>query len=71
MLLLGILLAIGCSQSGSQVTIPSRVDDPDELAGPDLFHDITAESGISFVYRNGEDMADHLSILESLGGGAG
>ena len=70
-LLLGILLAIGCPQSGSRVKIPPRGDDPEELAGPDLFRDITAESGISFVYRNGEDKADHLSILESLGGGAG
>ena len=36
-----------------------------------MFEDITTSSGISFTYRNGEDTANHLSILESLGGGAG
>ena len=36
-----------------------------------LFDDITAASGIAFTYRNGEDTANHLSILESLGGGVG
>jgi hypothetical protein len=40
-------------------------------AGPPLFEDITAASGIQFTYRNGEDTANHLSILESLGGGVG
>ena len=39
-----------------------------EDAGPAIFRDITAASGISFAYRNGAE-ADHLSILESLGGG--
>jgi hypothetical protein len=34
-----------------------------------LFEDITASSGISFTYRNGEETADHLAILETLGGG--
>jgi hypothetical protein len=36
----------------------------------DLFQDVTASSGISFHYRNGEEVQPpHLSILESLGGG--
>lgn len=39
--------------------------------GPPLFEDITTRSGISFTYRNGEDTANHHSILESLGGGVG
>jgi hypothetical protein len=34
-----------------------------------LFNDITASSGVDFTYRNGEDTANHLAILESLGGG--
>ncbi|HEV3080132.1 MAG TPA: CRTAC1 family protein [Gemmataceae bacterium] len=34
----------------------------------DLYRDITAESGIDFTYRNGQE-ADHFAILESLGGG--
>ena len=33
-----------------------------------LFRDVTAESGIDFGYRNGEE-AGHLAILEALGGG--
>jgi enediyne biosynthesis protein E4 len=70
-LLLGILLMLGCSQKGTQVTLPPKGNDPEELAGPDLYRDITAQSGIHFRYRNGEDTADHLSILESLGGGVG
>jgi hypothetical protein len=33
-----------------------------------LFRDVTAESGVSFTYKNGEE-AGHYAILESLGGG--
>jgi hypothetical protein len=44
------------------------VPDVDEPTGPPLFRDVTAESGINFTYRNGEE-ADHYAILESLGGG--
>jgi hypothetical protein len=41
-----------------------------EDAGPDLFEDVTAKTGIAFMYRNGEEVQPpHLSILESLGGG--
>jgi hypothetical protein len=36
--------------------------------GPPLFREVTAESGINFSYRNGEEV-DHYAILESLGGG--
>src|SRR5262249_13104684 len=39
-----------------------------EPAGPPLFVDRTADSGVHFTYRNGEE-ADHYAILESLGGG--
>ncbi|HEV3143055.1 MAG TPA: CRTAC1 family protein [Gemmataceae bacterium] len=38
-------------------------------AEPPFFEDITATSGIDFTYRNGEETANHLSILESIGGG--
>lgn len=34
------------------------------------FQDFTQESGVEFIYSNGEDTA-HFSILESLGGGVG
>jgi hypothetical protein len=33
-----------------------------------LFRDVTAETGVDFTYRNGEE-ADRYAILESLGGG--
>lgn len=36
--------------------------------GPPWFEDVTAQSGINFTYRNGEE-ANHYAILESLGGG--
>ncbi len=35
---------------------------------PALFEDVTASSGVSFTYKNGEE-ADQYTILESLGGG--
>jgi hypothetical protein len=34
----------------------------------DLYRDMTGESGIDFTYHNGQE-ADHMAILESLGGG--
>src|SRR5215207_9289875 len=55
-----------------------------EPPGPPLFEDVTAASGVTFTYQNGEDLVDadgqpvkdeqgnprrHLAILESLGGG--
>lgn len=42
----------------------------EEPPGPVVFEDATEPSGITFTYRNGEESANHLSILESLGGGA-
>jgi hypothetical protein len=50
---------------------PSDSSPPDEESeGPPLFADVTERSGIKFVYRNGEE-ANHLTILESVGGGVG
>lgn len=43
----------------------------EEPADPPVFEDWSKTSGISFSYRNGEETANHLSILESLGGGPG
>ncbi len=37
-------------------------------AGPFFFRDVTAESGVQAVYRNGEE-AGYYAILETLGGG--
>src|SRR5207237_2718966 len=38
------------------------------LRAPVLFRDLTADSGVNAVYKNGEE-AKHYAILESLGGG--
>ncbi len=46
----------------------SRPDPPTPAVGTAWFEDITAGSGIDFVYRNGEE-TNHHAILESLGGG--
>jgi hypothetical protein len=49
---------------------PPSLEDEAEAAptGPALFRDVTAESGLKAVYRNGEE-AGHFAILEALGGG--
>jgi hypothetical protein len=67
-LLCGLVLIAGaCTpRPGTPVAGPESVAAP---AGPALFDDITAMSGVSFTHRNGEETADHLSILESVGGG--
>lgn len=65
-----LLLATGCEQKPELVDLPEKPLDPAGSPSP-LYEDVTAASGVNFTYRNGEDTADHLSILESLGGGAG
>src|SRR5688572_13007732 len=67
-LILGLLLGVAACRP---VIAPPSADSttPEEEPGPDLFEDITASSGVAFSYRNGEDSANHLAILESLGGG--
>ncbi|MGH7173571.1 MAG: FG-GAP repeat domain-containing protein, partial [Gemmataceae bacterium] len=68
LVLLGLaILPVACGwRTSSTSDVPAAV--PEE-SGPSLFRDITASSGIAFAYRNGAE-AEHLSILESLGGGA-
>lgn len=67
---LGLFLVLwGCSRSDKPP--PARDSKDEEITGPPLFEDITAAAGVQFTYRNGEDTADHMVILESLGGGAG
>src|SRR4051794_10462237 len=71
LLLLSLALG-GCAQKHPQPPVTAANHDRvEEVAGPALFEDVTEASGLRFTYRNGEDTADHLSILESLGGGAG
>ena len=66
--LLGGLLLSGAACQPRQASAPAEPveEGPD---GPPLFEEVTAASGLHFTYRNGEDTANHLSILESLGGG--
>src|SRR5262245_42502107 len=64
-------LVLGCNDRSSSV---ATIADPQKDlvdAGPPVFEDVTAASGVKHTYRNGEETASHLSILESLGGGAG
>ena len=67
-LLVGLLL-IGAGCRAKPTTPPAADKVTDEPPGPDWFEDVTAASGVKWTYRNGEDTANHLSILESLGGG--
>ena len=69
-LFLGLSLGVlACRPVPAPPPLVSTTDGPEEVAGPDLFEDISASSKIDFSYRNGEDSADHMAILESLGGG--
>jgi hypothetical protein len=64
----GIGFSLGCG--GGATPAPPGEPAETEPVGPDLFQDATAGSGISFTYRNGEEVQPpHLAILESLGGG--
>jgi hypothetical protein len=66
--LLSLLLSGIACQSHADKSLPRETshEAPD---GPPLFEDVTPSSGVDFTFRNGEDTADHLSILETLGGG--
>jgi hypothetical protein len=64
--LAGVLavLAVWWGRQSPGNTQPS-LGDP---KNPAFFRDMTADSGLHFTYRNGQE-ANHYSILESLGGG--
>jgi hypothetical protein len=63
----GLLGVVACRRGVLPPTDPDagKRAEPD---GPPLFRDVTAETGISNVYHNGQD-AGHYAIPESLGGG--
>src|SRR5262245_50367329 len=67
------LLVGGCGGGGpsppAEPTEPARPATRAVPDGPPLMKDVTADAGVVFTYRNGEE-AGHLAILESLGGGA-
>ncbi len=62
-----LLCAAACDRKPDRPTATAPA--PPEPTGPALFDDVTKASGIDFTYRNGEDTAEHLAILETLGGG--
>jgi hypothetical protein len=65
-LLAGLLLcAVSCSSHPGAAPEPVPAEPP----VPALFEDVTSASGLSFTFRNGEETADHLAILEAVGGG--
>src|SRR5579883_388613 len=62
-------LTVGCGSSAPPTAEPSAPSRAEEVAQETpAFADVTAASGISFTYRNGEE-AGHFAIIESLGGG--
>jgi hypothetical protein len=68
-----VLGAWACSRDATQIQRPAiaeRESPIEEAIGPPLFVDGTQRSGVKFIYRNGEE-ANHLTILESVGGGVG
>lgn len=67
-LVVGICCVPGCGRSPTTPNGPPAVGGPPAGESHFQFVEIASASGVSFIYRNGED-AGHFSILESLGGG--
>ncbi len=68
-ILCGVLLAVvSCHRSAAKPIESTSAPDQAKRPLVSLFRDVTAQSGVNFTYRNGEE-ADHYAILESLGGG--
>ena len=67
------LAAWGCSKPSADpaaVVTATPSSEPPAPDAPPIFEDVTATAGVSYSYRNGEEVDPaHLSILESLGGG--
>lgn len=75
-LALGMVIAAGVAwglwqfRTAPPTEPPPATIAPPVPAGPAWFADVTADAGIDFTYRNGEE-ANRYTILESLGGGVG
>jgi hypothetical protein len=74
LLFVGLCL-VGCGKdatpmSGTKGWATNPHGDSTTPAGPDVFADMTPQSGVNFSFRNGEE-ADEYTILETLGGGVG
>jgi RNA polymerase sigma factor (sigma-70 family) len=70
-----LVLALGILSVGTGYSMhpgfglgATPANEPGRPAVPGVFRDATAESGVAFTYRNGEE-AGHGTLLESLGGG--
>src|SRR5579864_127069 len=61
----GLRRGVGAGAAWAEDPGKPPVADP---AAAGIFRDVTAQSGIDFMYRNGEE-ADQCTVLESLGGG--
>jgi enediyne biosynthesis protein E4 len=71
MFTVGVLLALAACQRNDRSGISTDKSEKNREAKSELppyFRDVTAQCGIDFTYRNGEE-AGHYAILESLGGG--
>jgi hypothetical protein len=66
----GALLAAGACKPPPVPTYPDEPPADAAPAGPSLFRDVTADSGVEAGYGNGEE-AGYYTILESVGGGIG
>ncbi len=59
----------GCNNhTANESSPPSAAAPAPASVRPAIFADVTAQTGINVIYRNGHE-ANHLAILESLGGG--
>src|SRR5712691_1148390 len=67
-LLAGALAVGGCNGSPPAASVPETQQPDGTAAGSFFFRNVTAESGVRALYRNGEE-AGHYAILEALGGG--
>jgi hypothetical protein len=64
----GLVVVLVGKYGGAPSGTPPTTRPVAEAASADFFTDVTAASGVDFIYRNGQE-ADHYAILESLGGG--
>src|SRR5215813_7145299 len=60
-----LLSGLACNSNSSK---EGDADPKPAQVGKELFRDVTANSGVKAIYKNGEE-ANHYAILESLGGG--
>ena len=63
-----LILGAGCNRDLALPATSHLQSDPGESASSISFRDITSETNVDAVYRNGEE-AEFRSIVESLGGG--